>query len=125
MKIVLLRASYSVTLQHIYSPYLYFPYFTLLLLYILNCGDEFSYFEVFQTLVKRVKVHLNRSGIISTDEDPGLRIENSAIIKTRGVSIYKLLITSLIMPSSLLRIVNSLFQTCCNNMGKNSANTTC
>ena len=118
MKIVLLRASYSVTLQHIYSPYLYFPYFTLLLLYILNCGDEFSYFEVFQTLVKRVKVHLNRSGIISTDEDPGLRIDP-------GLSIYKLLITSLIMPSSLLRVVNSLFQTCCNNMGKNSANTTC
>ena len=31
-------------------------------------------------------MNLNKSDIISTDEDPGLRIESFAIIKVRGVS---------------------------------------
>ena len=35
------------------------------------------------------------------------------------------LITSLIMPSSLLQVVNNLFQTCYNKLGTSSANTTC
>ena len=36
-------------------------------------------------------MNLNKSDIISTDEDPGLRIESFAIIKIRGVSTkYKL-----------------------------------
>ena len=36
-----------------------------------------------------------------------------------------LLLTSLIMPSSLLQVVNNLFQTCHNKLGTSSANTTC
>ena len=35
------------------------------------------------------------------------------------------LITGLIMPSSLLQVVNSLFQTCYNKLGTSRANTTC
>ena len=35
------------------------------------------------------------------------------------------LVTSLIMPSSLLQVVNNLFQTCYNKSGTSSANTTC
>ena len=35
------------------------------------------------------------------------------------------LVTSLIMPSSLLQVVNNLFQTCHNKLGTRSANTTC
>ena len=35
------------------------------------------------------------------------------------------LVTSLIMPSSLLQVVNNLFQTCHNKPGTSSANTTC
>ncbi len=31
-------------------------------------------------------VNLNKSDFISTDEDPGLRIESFAIIKLRGVT---------------------------------------
>ena len=34
-------------------------------------------------------------------------------------------VTSLIMPSSLLQVVNNLFQTCYNKLGTSSANTTC
>ena len=35
------------------------------------------------------------------------------------------LVTSLIMPSSLLHVVNNLLQTCYNKLGTSSANTTC
>jgi hypothetical protein len=35
------------------------------------------------------------------------------------------LVTTLIMPSSLLQVVNSLFQTCYNKLGTSSASTTC
>ena len=35
------------------------------------------------------------------------------------------LVTSLIMPSSLLQVVNNLLQTCHNKLGTSSANTTC
>ena len=36
---------------------------------------------------------LNKSHIISTDEDPGLRIESFAVINLRGVSTNKTIIT--------------------------------
>ncbi len=36
--------------------------------------------------LERDCVKQNKSDIISTDEDPGLRIESFAIIKIRGVS---------------------------------------
>jgi GTPase SAR1 family protein len=35
---------------------------------------------------------LNKSHIISTDEDPGLRIESFAVINLRGVSTYRTII---------------------------------
>jgi hypothetical protein len=37
-------------------------------------------------------VNLNKSHIISTDEDPGLRIESFAVINLRGVSTNKTII---------------------------------
>jgi hypothetical protein len=40
---------------------------------------------------------LNKSHIISTDEDPGLRIESFAVINLRGVSTNKTIISFLIV----------------------------
>ena len=37
-------------------------------------------------------MNLNKSHIISTDEDPGLRIESFAVINLRGVSTNKTVI---------------------------------
>ena len=45
--------------------------------------------------------------IISTDEDPGLRIESFAVINLRGVSTNKTII-NLIILTSLLEAVNNL-----------------
>jgi hypothetical protein len=39
---------------------------------------------------------LNKSHIISTDEDPGLRIESFAVINLRGVSTNKTIICQLL-----------------------------
>jgi hypothetical protein len=43
---------------------------------------------------------LNKSHIISTDEDPGLRIESFAVINLRGVSTNKTIIDDTIIWSS-------------------------
>ena len=40
-------------------------------------------------------------------------------------SCWNNLVTSLIVPSSLLQVVNSMFQTCCQQFGTSRANTTC
>jgi hypothetical protein len=40
-------------------------------------------------------IELNNSHIISTDEDPGLRIESFAVINLRGVSTNKTIILNL------------------------------
>ena len=42
--------------------------------------------------IKRACADLNKSHIISTDEDPGLRIESFAVINLRGVSTNKTII---------------------------------
>jgi hypothetical protein len=42
--------------------------------------------------IKKGRVNLNKSHIISTDEDPGLRIESFAVINLRGVSTNKTII---------------------------------
>ena len=48
-------------------------------------------------------------GIISTDEDPSLRIESSAIINLHGVSTkLNKYISDLLEPSTLLQVVDSL-----------------
>ena len=41
---------------------------------------------------KKRACELNKSHIISTDEDPGLRIESIAVINLRGVSTNKTII---------------------------------
>ena len=46
--------------------------------------------------IKRV-CELNKSHIISTDEDPGLRIESFAVINLRGVSTNKTIICFIAM----------------------------
>ena len=42
-------------------------------------------------------MNLNKSHIISTDEDPGLRIESFAVINLRGVSTNKTIISFIAM----------------------------
>ena len=50
---------------------------------------------------------------------------NILVISRLYQTFWNILASSLLMPpSSLLQVVNSLFQTCCNNMGTSSANTT-
>jgi hypothetical protein len=46
--------------------------------------------------IKRARA-LNKSHIISTDEDPGLRIESFAVINLRGVSTNKTIICFIAM----------------------------
>jgi hypothetical protein len=43
------------------------------------------------------QIHKNKSHIISTDEDPGLRIESFAVINLRGVSTNKTIICFIAM----------------------------
>ena len=51
-----------------------------------------------------------KSGIISTDEDPSLRIENVAIIKIRGISTkYKLYFSAMQTYKEILYCVDSLY----------------
>ena len=53
--------------------------------------------------IKRV-CELNKSHIISTDEDPGLRIESFAVINLRGVSTNETII-NLALSSRMLSIL--------------------
>ena len=48
----------------------------------------------FNNYIKRA-CELNKSHIISTDEDPGLRIESFAVINLRGVSTNKTIIITI------------------------------
>jgi hypothetical protein len=48
-------------------------------------------------LKKKRACELNKSHIISTDEDPGLRIESFAVINLRGVSTNKTIICFIAM----------------------------
>jgi hypothetical protein len=48
-------------------------------------------------LKKKRASELNKSHIISTDEDPGLRIESFAVINLRGVSTNKTIICFIAM----------------------------
>ena len=51
-----------------------------------------SYYLQKKKGVKKRACELNKSHIISTDEDPGLRIESFAVINLRGVSTNKTII---------------------------------
>jgi hypothetical protein len=46
--------------------------------------------------IQKRACELNKSQIISTDEDPGLRIERFAVINLRGVSTNKTIIYSVL-----------------------------
>jgi hypothetical protein len=66
---------------------------------------------------------LNKSHIISTDEDPGLRIESFAVINLRGVSTNKtiticfiamqtykeLILVYIIIPTNFIEVLNYLW----------------
>jgi hypothetical protein len=52
---------------------------------------------------------LNKSHIISTDEDPGLRIESFAVINLRGVSTNKTIICFIAMQTYKELIFNSVW----------------
>jgi hypothetical protein len=56
--------------------------------YILNDASQ----QITTLLYIKRACELNRSHIISTDEDPGLRIESFAVINLRGVSTNKTII---------------------------------
>ena len=53
--------------------------------------------EITTLLCIKRACELNKSHIISTDEDPGLRIESFAIINLRGVSTNKTIILTVCM----------------------------
>jgi heme-binding NEAT domain protein len=55
------------------------------LITILNDASQ----QITTLLYKKRACELNQSHIISTDEDPGLRIESFAVINLRGVSTNK------------------------------------
>jgi hypothetical protein len=57
-------------------------------------------------------VNLNKSYIISTDEDPGLRIESFAVINLRGASTSKTIIYFIAMQTykELIKIVVIILQ---------------
>ena len=52
---------------------------------------------MFNSLINCLIIELNKSRIISTDEDPGLRIESFAVIHLRGVSTNKTIICFIAM----------------------------
>jgi hypothetical protein len=57
----------------------------------------------------------NKSHIISTDEDPGLRIESFAVINLRGVSTNKtIVIIQLINTHNLSRCPDVIYVQTCN-----------
>ena len=56
--------------------------------YILNDASQ----QITTLLYIKRACELNKSHIISTDEDPGLRIESFAVINLRGVSTSKTII---------------------------------
>jgi hypothetical protein len=51
---------------------------------------------------------LNKSHIISTDEDPGLRIESFAVINLRGVSTNNSIIVCFIITIQTYKELNSI-----------------
>jgi hypothetical protein len=62
---------------------------------VLIICDLFNSHALF--IYKSVVITLNKSDIISTDEDPGLRIESFAVINLRGVSTNKTIICFIAM----------------------------
>ena len=69
-------------------------------------------------MIKRA-CELNKSPIISTDEDPGLRIESFAVINLRGVSTNKTIIVfNLLLDLSDNDTVSPLTNFCCCRLGK-------
>ena len=62
---------------------------------VLIICDLFNSHALF--IYKSVVITLNKSDIISTDEDPGLRIESFAVINLRGVSTDKTIICFIAM----------------------------
>ena len=64
---------------------------------LFNSHALFIYKSVVITTLLYIKraCELNKSHIISTDEDPGLRIESFAVINLRGFSTNKTIINSL------------------------------
>ena len=64
---------------------------------------------------------LNKSHIISTDEDPGLRIESFAVINLRGVSTNKTIICFIAMQTykELISMIKKLIN---NSRGKYKRN---
>jgi hypothetical protein len=58
---------------------------------LIKCSNDASQQTTTLLYIKRA-CELNKSHIISTDEDPGLRIESFAVINLRGVSTNKTII---------------------------------
>jgi hypothetical protein len=73
--------------------------------YILNDASQ----QITTLLYIKRACELNKSHIISTDEDPGLRIESFAVINLRGVSTNKTIIYLIAMQTyKELKNTNSL-----------------
>ena len=63
----------------------------------INCLINDASQQITTLLYIKRACELNKSHIISTDEDPGLRIESFAVINLRGVSTKKLLYMEIIL----------------------------
>ena len=57
----------------------------------LQCKMDKEKFRSARKIPPNAKLALNHAHIMSTDEDPGLRIESFAVINLRGVSTNKIL----------------------------------
>jgi hypothetical protein len=70
--------------------------------------------------IKKRACELNKSHIISTDEDPGLRIESFAVTNLRGVSTNKTIIYFIAMQT-----YKELVTSCSNNLLLSCNSTIC
>jgi hypothetical protein len=65
--------------------------------------------QITTLLYKKRACELNKSHIISTDEDPGLRIERFAVINVRGVSTNKTIIIFCMLRNTHSKVMNIVF----------------